>query len=486
MKYQTKKVKIVGILMLTISWLLLSSCEKDPANPNPGGGTGNNELQLSKEAQGASQTGWQVFNSISTQEQFSDLVSGKDDIVEDAPGMINSIKEVQQQVRMMNRVTNYAHKSNALQKSSGDSLIWYEEWTDPISGTSGRRGLVYDEENQCVRLYETIYQFPAQVQLQYDSTEIAAFVGPSLEDSTDDQLKNVSKLSLFESGYVVEKVVSRVEITDYAADNEPTGFSASNHTTYGPQTELRELNQSIDFRPNGNGTLAERLDYSDGTSLNREVRFYPNNTGDFSETWRDGSTVNGSFDLLEDDNHAAVNLVINFADNPILRQIEQSAEYTLDPHDSSSHGVLSEKIYFTNGATDTSRIEVESYFDGYWKEHYIIYTSNEGHSDFLLTYFDTHAEVEGEHITVEGNYIQFNATYYPDGSGEAWLSVYESEQAYQNGDDPLMTLHIIFNSDGSGKGTITEGGTTYEVRYKSGGEIVVDDNNGKAVSFSGY
>ena len=49
-----------------------------------------------------------------------------------------------------------------------------------------------------------------------------------------------------------------------------------------------------------------------------------------------------------------------------------------------------------------------------------------------------------------------------------------------------MTLHIIFNSDGSGKGTITEGGTTYEVRYKSGGEIVVDDNNGKAVSFSGY
>ncbi len=487
MKFQRINLSSVGILTLLIAGLLLNSCQKDPANPNPDPGTNPNELQLSGQAKGASQTGWQVFSSINTQSQFSKLVSGQDEIIEDAPGMINSVQEVQKEVRMMNRVRNFAQKSNALHKITGsDSLLWFEEWTDPVSGTSGRRGLVWDVENQCIRLYETIYQFPSQVQLKYDSTEIAAFVGPSLEDSTDDKLKTVSKLSLFEEGYVVEKVESSVSVTDYDPRNEVTGFTASNHTLYGPQTELRELQQSVEFRPNDSGTINERLNYSDGTFLTRAVNFHPNYTGDFAEQRRDGTRVEGRFDLLEDDNHAEIEIVITFADNPILTKIEQSAEYTLNPQDSSSRGVLSEKIFFANGVSTSSRVEVDRFFEDHWKEHYTINTSNDGQSDFTITYFETHAEIEGDHTTVEGYFTRFNATYYEDGSGEAWLSVYESKQAYENGDDPVLTMHIIFNSDGSGEGTITEGDVTYNVKFDADGEIVVKDVEGKAVSFSGY
>jgi hypothetical protein len=168
-------------------------------------------------------------------------------------------------------------------------------------------------------------------------------------------------------------------------------------------------------------------------------------------------------------------------------KIEQSAEYTLDPQDSSSISVLRQKIFFRNGGLDTTRLDVERFLDGgNWKEHFIEQTSRRGQNDFTVIYYDEYKEFEGEHTTPQGFYILFNGIEYVSGNGELWLEVYASEQAYLNGEPPLLTLYIVYNGDGSGSGEIAEDGKSYNVTYKVNGEIEVRDRDGNLATLSGY
>jgi len=472
MKKSATNYPIIAMMAALVLALFLSGCENNPTEPQPN--PPGNELQLSAGAQSASLSGWQVLNSLNTQDQLSDLVSGGA-LFTDEEGMLNSRADIRREEKTLDRFA----------KITGDSLIWYEEWS--VGGTSGRRALYYDDQTQTARFYEVIFQFPQFVRLEYDSTQFMVLVGPSLSDSTDDRLLSINKLTRFEANYFVEGVESSAEATDWDQQNQVIGATAGNSVWYGDQTQLFKLQQNAELNPDGSGFISERLDYRDNTFREAQVNFYDNFTGDFTETWRDGTTVSGAFDLLEDDNHAAVSRVIDFANSFHVDKIEQSAEYTLDPQDSSSIAVLKEKIFFQNGGLDTARVDVERFLEGgSWKEHFIVQTSRHGQSDFTVTYYDEYKEFEGEHTTAEGYYILFNGIEYAAGNGEIWLKVYASEQAYLNGEPPLLTLHIFYNGDGSGHGEIAEGGKSYNVIYKANGEIEVRDGDGNLATFSGY
>lgn len=482
MKKSATSFSIIGMIAALVLGLFLSGCENNPTEPQPN--PPSNQLQLSAGAQSASLSGWQITNSLNTQDQLSELVSGGS-MITDEEGMLNNMAEIHREEKTMKRIYTFAEKSGSFAKITGDSLIWYEEWS--LGGTSGRRALYYNDQTQTARFYEVIFQFPQFVRLEYDSTQFMVFVGPSLADSTDDRLLSINKLTRFEANYFVEKVESSVEATDWDEQNQVIGAGASNTVRYGDQTQLLKLQQNAELNADGSGFISERLDYRDGTFRQTQVNFYDNFTGDFAETWRDGTTVSGTFDLLEDDNHAAVTRIIDFASTFHVDKIEQSAEYTLDPQDSSSIAVLKEKIFFRNGGLDTARVDVERFFEGgNWKEHFIVQTSRHGQSDFTVAYYDEYKEFEGEHTTAEGYYILFNGIEYAAGNGEIWLEVYASQQAYLNGEPPLLTLHILYNGDGSGRGEIVEGGKSYNVIYKVNGEIEVRDGDGNLATLSGY
>ncbi|MCK6622483.1 MAG: hypothetical protein HUU32_02725 [Calditrichaceae bacterium] len=480
MKAFIKSLRVLAVLAALTLWLPFSGCEDSPTEPAPP----STDLQLSAQAKGAAQSGWQLQNTLNTQDQLSGMVSGGAHIF-DEEGMLNSISDIRKEENTLKKIYSYAEKSGGFAKISGDSLIWYEEWS--LGQLSGRRALYYNNETQTARSYEVIFQFPQFLRLEYDSTQFILFVGPSLQDPADDRLLSIDKLTRFEANYFVERVESHAEATDWNAQNQVSGAIAGNTVWYGAQTELLKLQQNAELNPDESGSISERLDYRDSTFLSREVNFYANHTGDFNETWRDGTTVSGAFDLLEDDNHAAVTRIIDFAQNFIVDKIEQGAEYTLDPQDSSSAAVLREKITFRNGAEDTARVEVERFFDaGQWNEHFVVQTSHRGQSDFTVIYYDDYKTFAGEHTTPEGYYILFNGAEYAAGNGEILLEVYASKQAYLNGEPPILTLHIIYNGDGSGRGELAEGGKTYQVVYKPNGEITVRDSSGKTASLTGY
>ena len=470
-------LSLLGFLLLA-----LSGCAEDPTgpgDPTDPGFTANSEIRT------AAQLGWQTLHQADTQQQFSEMLAGQEVFVNDEGGMINSMPEVRREAQTLGRLRNYAAQSAHLGKTSGDSLVWFEEWTDPVSGTSGRRALFYNDSSGYGRFYETIYQFPPLVQLRYDSTEIHAYLGPSLADTTDDQLRSLDKLSRFREDFYIQEVASNVTALAYDELNQIVSASADNRVTYGGQIELLELNQHAEFYEGADSFFEEILHYRDNTTLQKNITFHPNQTGTFSETWRDGSTVSGSFDLFEDDNHGAVSRTVNFAHHPLVSQLVQQAEFTYDPADSSSSTAISEVYRYRAGGADSVAVGVERRFEeGYWKEYFNVRNSREGESSFTVTYFDSYKEIEGEHTDRDGLFYLFNGIEYEDGSGELWVKVYASREAYLNNEPPILTLHIVYHPDGSGSGELVYDGQTYQVRYTAGGEIEVVDEVGQRDRFS--
>ncbi len=484
MNATTKKfLQLMVLLGLGGLFLFLSSCDEAPTGPEPGG----EDLQLSKAAAGAATLGWQTLHELNTQSQFAELAAGEDGGISDAPGMVNSLPDIRREAHKASRVVWFAQKAGPLRKTTGDSLIWSEEWDDPVSGTAGRRALFYDPVGGTGRIYEVIYKFPPQVQLRYDSTAVLLYLGPTLTDSTDDRLLRVDKLSRFEPGFAVERVEGSVEATDWGASNEVTGAIANNNVLYGNQTELWQMEQRGELDPDGSAQFSETLTYRDNTTLQRQVSFHPDHTGTFSESWRDGTTVTGTFDLFEDDNHAKITRTVNFADHPLLEKLQNVAEYTFHPADSSSEGLLSEVLFFKNGSVDSTRIEAQRRFvDGYWTETLAIQTANEGSTNIEIIHKESFKEFSGDHTAADGFYARFHGTEYQDGSGELWLEIYASRTAYENGADPLLTLHIFYSPDGSGRGTLTENGKTYQVKFAPNGGIEIVDDAGRSVALNGY
>ncbi len=473
-------------LLITILFasLVFSGCDTNTAtDPGPV----DVETNISEEARTVSQLGWQTVHQINTEDQFSNMVSGSDELFKDDPDMLNTIGDIKAQHDVYKVTHKRMLKEADLSILKNDSLIWFEEWNDSLSGTAGTRAFYYDSETEIARVYEVVRQFPASVKLEYDSTTIRAFVGPDLNDDSDDRLLSVFKESRFVADFPVATSVSSIEATDWDASNEVIGATLTNTLTYNGQGELETLSQNGTLRPDGSVSISERLDYDDGTFHSNAVNINADHTGDVSQVWRDGTTVNGTFDGLEDDNHARVTQTIDFASHPLVDRLEHEAEYSFNPDDSSSSGLLREKVVFVDGQTDSARIEIDHYLqDGYWRSDFDIQTANDGSSQFSVTCFDTYKEVIGTYTAPGGEYARYNGVEYEGGNGELWISIWANEQAYIDGEDPILTAHFIYNGDGSGSGTITEAGKTYQVTFTPDGEITMVDDEGNSETNSAY
>ncbi len=483
MKQLTGKA-IAGLLSLALigALLFLGGCEKNTTSPPTG------ELGLSKAASEGLVSGWQTLRSVSTVNEVNKMVGGDVPVEKTELGGIYSGKQLRREIAKMRSGMDQALADKGFRKiTGGDSLIWFIDWTDPVTGISVRKALYYNDSTGHARYYEAIYQFPAQVQLQYDSTEIRADLNFTLNDTTDDKFLSIYKLTLFRPGFYVDKIEANAYATDYGANNEVTGAILHNMVWYGQQNELEKLTQELEINPDESGHANERLDYRDGTYLQRTIDFYADYTGEFSEVWRDGTTVTGTFDRIENDNHGSFTRTINFPSGHDPVKIDEAADITLNPADSSSSLILKEKILFASGQLDTSRLDVDEYWEnGLKKTHLEAWSSDGSHADLMVTHYAEYEELEGNYTSPEGYYVLINGTFYNDGSGELWLKIYESEQAYLNGDPPLVIIYIHFNPDGSGEGTITEGSNTYKVVIGQNGKMVVSNNKGESKVVNGF
>ncbi len=467
---------VVGLMFLAI----LAGCQKNTTEPAPA------DLQLSSASTEGLVSSFQAIHSVNSFSQVMNMTSGEVISDQGELGGINSTGQLNEEFRKMQ-----ASLQTAVSGADGitieDSLIWFIDWSDPISGISVRKALYYDPATGIARYYEAIYQFPQQLRLVYDSTEVKADLNFTLEEPSDDRFLSLSKLTEFDPDFYVLKIEADAQATDYDPENQVTGAIAHNHVWYGTQSRLRELTQELEINPDQSGSASERFDYRDNTFSLATINFYPDYTGDYSQIWRDGTRVTGTFDRLEDDNHASLTRNVDFPAGFWLDRIEQLADVTLFPEDSSSHVLLNEKLFFQSGRMDTSQLVVDEYFqNGLKKTHLVGAKSDGSRGDLLVTHFPEYQDVEGYYIGVEGYYSLIHAILYSDGSGDLWLTVYQNEQAYLNGEPPIATIYIHFNPDGSGEGQITEGDKKYTLVVYPNGEMEVRDAGGKSLTVKGY
>lgn len=481
-KFMQKSVRTGVSVLFILALLLTVGCEKSVTGPK------GDELKVSKATHDGLVSGWQTIHSLDAVSRVSKMVGSNTGVEEPEYGGITSKKKLNMEVRKMKKGIAEALSSNRPNGiNDGDSLLWFIDWTDPISGVSVRKAFYYNNTTGKARYYETIYKFPSQLELKYDSTEIRADLNFTLNDTTDDKVLSLYKLSEFKPAFYVNKIEANAQVTDWDEQNQVTGVILNNEVWYGQQNELEKLNQELEINPDESGHAHERLDYRDGTFKESNINFYPDYTGDFSGVWRDGTTVNGTFDRLEDDNHANVTQTITFPSGNDPRQIDQMADVTIDPADSSTSVILKEKIYFVNGTVDTSQVNVDEYFENTRKHtHLQSWKSDGSHGDLLVVQYDSYKTIDGNYTGPQGYFTLISATIYNDGSGDMTLKIYQSEEAYNNGEPPLVVITIHFNPDGSGEGQITEGDQTYRVKVRQNGQMVVNDEKGNRETVNGF
>jgi hypothetical protein len=480
-----KQLKVL-LLLFVVLLFLSTGCEKSTTDPGAG------EFELSQPVMEGLVSSCQTIDSVNSVGEASEMVSGNLDLEETDLGGIYNLSDLQKEYNglqpdLAEAARGMSLKSKNPEMITGDSLIWFIDWTNPITGVSVRKALVYNTTTGRARYYEAKYQFPALVKLVYDSTEIQVDLNFTLDNESDDKFLSLSKLSIFKVGTFIEKIESEAAATDWDDNNEVTGATLSNNVFYGAQTKLLKLTQELEINPDQSGYGNERLDYRDGTYLARSITLNNDCTGSYSATWRNGTHVYGTFDLLEDDNHAQLTRTVDFPSGFFLDKIEQLADFTLDPVDSSTQALLNEKKYFTSGRLDTSQLEIEEYFEDGIKNTYLIGAHSNG-SKFALFIKDykEYQKVDGNFVGPLGHYNLIEAILYTDGSGELWLTVYENEQAYDNGESPIAVIYIHFNPDGSGDGKITEGLKEYTVTVEENGEMTVINDQGKRQKVSGF
>jgi len=478
-----KKYSVViswGLLAI-LPLFLMTGCEKSTMDPS------QDLLQMSVAAEDGLTSSWQTIHNVSSVGEVHSILEGDVEIDQSEFGGIYNTDQIMSEYEKFQTGLETALSASMEGVTFEDSLIWFIDWTDPISGVSVRKALYYSNVTGHARYYEAIYQFPNQLRLAYDSTEIRADLNFTLNDETDDRFLALFKFTRFKDGFFVSKIEAQAQATNWDQNNQVTGATASNHVWYGEQSRLDQLLQQLEINPDESGQISERLDYRDGTFLQKTVNFYSDFTGDFSETWRNGTQVSGTFDRIEDDNHASLTRQVDFPAGFFVDKIDQLADITLTPADSSSHLLLNEKILFAAGLLDTSELVIDEYHEsGLKKTHLVAAKSNGAHADLLVTDYPGYQEVDGNYTGPRGYFSLIHAIFYSDGSGELWLTVYENEQAYVNGEPALVTIYIRFNPDGSGDGDIAEGGERYSVQVNSNGEMLVRDNSGNSKTVNGY
>jgi hypothetical protein len=479
---KVKRIVSKLFLIVFLVSLMTIGCEKNMVSQQ------EENLEFSTAATKGLVGSWQTIHALNSAKDISKFVHNQSPVSRKEVGGLYDIAQIAVEIdKFEEKVPMFSKSENISPVRGDDSLLWFIDWKDPINKTSVRKALYYDRLTGRVRYYETMYQFPVHLQLRYDSTEIRADLNYTLIDSTDDKILSIFKLTEYRENFDVIKTESNVIVTDYDEQNEVTGAVMENLVWYSERCELEKLTQNLEINPDESGSILERLDYQDGTYRRSVVNFYNNFTGDFSEIWRDGTRVDGTFDRLEDDNHANFSKTIIYPSGNDPLKIYQFGDVTFNPSDFSSRIILKERIYFLAGQVDTSQVIVEEQFDGEIKHTHLVIDKSDGfHADLKSEKYKEYEEIEGILINTGGYYTILGATLYNDGSGDVHLEVYASEEDYQNGEPALVLIDIHFNSDGTGDGLVAENSKKYNVKINSDGKMIVSDQQGHHQSLNGF
>jgi hypothetical protein len=461
------------ILSFAIIGLLLFGCKEEPSEVSQ-------ELQVDAFVEQMAGFGWEANQFVQTGSeveevtQKSDILGGTDIEI---PGGNISAKATA--LNLFEQAQKELPKDIELNKLAADSLYVFHD--DTLFGL--KVALFYDSQTGIARYYLVKYKFAVWRNLVYDSAEVVVDVNGTLEDDSDDMLESFHQTQYFKENYFVQSIVGDLVVTDFV-ESDITGAELTQDTNYNSNRYLSHLGRSIDFNPDNSGTMREDFDYKDGKSAYHQFTYNGDYTGSFAKQFRDGTSVSGTFDMVEDDLHGAWTELIQFPSGRYLDKIEREAEVEILLPDSSFVASLFEAIYFSSGKVDSSNVDIAvSEHNGVKTTVMDITKKNGAHGTITIEETIDQAEITGIWTTWNGHYIELLAELYVDGSGHVHYEVWSSYQSNQNGDPAILVVDYYFSPDNEGTGTLSYEDKTYEITADESGQGTISQG-GKSKQFN--
>lgn len=466
------KMFLQGLALLTVLAIGFAGCSKNPTDP------GNNE-EVNESVKIAGNTSVDIYNNLAAFKQVNELMRGAEalaqmDIPEfKNPGQAMSFARNIRQKAFANSPKNL--KVDQLTGAMGDTVIWDVTYHDPVLNITFRSRLIYNDETGHARLSLVGFEYPPNHPLEYDSTEIAADLNFTLLNDQDDVLLSLKNFKRFRPGRLIAEEKGSFIPDPYLPGGEPTGGVLESEITYNNSSFIRETKARFEYHEGVGGSYSKETKFADGKSSSEAVTFNEDGTGSFSETRRDGTRVEGTFDSAERDGQGGYTRTITFRAGHDPASISESGEFTINAADSTLNGTFERAVRFRDGRIEREEVSVQQTRVGDLLSTSLNVQKSDGSHGFInLVETPEVDQVSGEWTNVDETFVVFTAEYYPDGSVHLEFKVYENEAAFENGAAPILSGEFDFYPDGSGSGVITEGDKSYNVTINPDGSVVIE------------
>jgi hypothetical protein len=356
-----------------------------------------------------------------------------------------------------------------------EDTVLYEFQFSDSAGNSGYIKVTYDGSIDIAKIYLVITGTPPERLVKTDSTVFYFSLNHTLNDDTDDKLLEAHNVTEFKNIAILLKRSVDVVINAYDANNEPTDISFTEVDIFSDQSFLmtRTANASMVISPpDTTMSLGERLDFRTGEYVERTVSFSSNGTGTYSETRSNGISATGSFDILEDDGHGELHYTLTFPNDHYLQSLQRDAIIDVDFNTGYVSETFKHKYVFRDGSVDSAMVTLSS--PDNFETGTVEFQNSKGESGSLtFESSEDYTSISGWMIDKEQRYYVLDIKQFEDGTQEINIQVYASQDAYTNGDDPIMTIHIIIAPDGSGEGELTNADGTYQLLLGNDGVMTL-------------
>jgi hypothetical protein len=446
--------KYTWLVFMLIGALALVSCDKNPTSP----------ISTTKSdafAKVAATSGVEVYRSIQTFEQIEQAVAGPEslgDIQVPAVGSLSRSGASFKQILLPfnQRAHALAQKVMALRKTNGDTTLLDQRWIDPQTGIDYHLWIVYNTVSGKATVYNVATNHPSGSPIDRDSTRIVVNVNFTLADTTDDVVELLENAKDYRSGYRLRYEEGRIVPDQYQPGSQPKGGVIEAKSQYATGQDTSEVQQRLEFHEsaNPNGSWTKTVSFRDGARYSEDLTFRSTNVI-FNITYRDGTREQGQFNV-PDENHLSFEKRVTYPAGSDPSSIFEKGDFVRNPADKSGTVNFTREEFFADGRSTRRNVKINaSEQNGFGRLEVTESNSDGTGGSWTLQDGPTKADLQGNWINEQKQYVLFNGSFYHDGSGDLHLEVYASKEAHDRGDQPIFKADIHFNPDGSGNGTIT-------------------------------
>jgi len=464
---RSSSMQFVRAFMLSALIAGLSACDKNPSEPK-------NENPDSPKAQ-AGASGVAVYQAANTVNQMQSLIGfseGSDQLEVPAVGSLAKANQLMQgKLSPVREHIARLRQRGELGKVAGDSIIFERTYTD-LFGIKHHEWVVYNDATGKAAVYLVATHPTGFLGVLRDSTLINLNTNFTIPDSSDDVIERLHNHKDFKAGHFLRLEEGTLTPDPYSPGAEPTGGILEGRRVFAAGQDSSEVTTRLEIHQALGIAWEKRVRLGSGRTYEENVTISPNGTGTYLTKFPGGRIEAGTFDVNGDDHNVSFTKTTTFPGNANPRSIYESAEFTINPADSSWTGNFVREVRFANGQVTSTETEiVRTVVNGFDRVTITQDNSNGTGGTVTLQEKSTGYTIEGSWVDEEGHYILVDGTFLHDGSGDLHLKVYASRQAYETGAAPIFEATLHFNPDGSGNGNITSGPETGSFSFDANGEV---------------